>query len=201
MGARAVEEGLVRREVLEMKVEKVWKFKEAMYGVGEEGEQNDTKKDHDMAKKAAAESVVLLKNDNAALPMKKETKIFLTGPLADSLAPLCGGWTFHWQGPRSDDEGFEALCGGSDYCSTIEEGMTRKFDVIEMEFSSDVVADAVSVNPDAVVVAIGENPYAEKVRMEDICEDFGPLRNQPFSRLAALAAGRYSILTSTIISI
>ena len=116
MGARAVEEGLVKREVLEMKVEKVWKFKEAMYGVGEEGEQNDTKKDYDMAKRAAAESVVLLKNDNATLPMKKETKIFLTGPLADSLAPLCGGWTFHWQGPRSDDEGFEALCGGSDYC-------------------------------------------------------------------------------------
>ena len=168
MGARAVEEGLVKRETLERKVEKVWKFKEAMYGVEEKEKnapENDPAKDIEMAKRAAAESVVLLKNDNATLPMPKETGIFLTGPLADSLASLCGGWTFHWQGPNRDDEGFKTLCSnGTNFCSTIEDGLMQKFDVVETEFSSDQVADAVSLNPDAIVVAIGEEPYAEKVR-------------------------------------
>jgi len=166
MGTKAVEEGRVSRATLERKAEKVLQFKHSMYedaGRRTDAEEIDITEDVMNSKRAAAESVILLKNDNRTLPLKKETKIFLTGPVADSLASLCGGWTFHWQGANSDDHGFKTLCEqGYDFCSTVEQGMMKNFDVVETEFTSDPISDAVSVNPDVVVVAIGEEPYTEK---------------------------------------
>jgi beta-glucosidase len=56
----------------------------------------------DVAYNAAAESITLLKNNNAILPLNKNEKILLTGPTANSMKYLNGGWSYNWQGENSD---------------------------------------------------------------------------------------------------
>ncbi|PZX92381.1 beta-glucosidase [Flavobacterium aquariorum] len=51
---------------------------------------------------AAAESITLLKNNNAVLPLNKSEKVLLTGPTANSMKYLNGGWSYNWQGENSD---------------------------------------------------------------------------------------------------
>ncbi len=55
----------------------------------------------DAAYNAAAESITLLKN-NAVLPLNKADKILVTGPTANSMKNLNGGWSYNWQGENSD---------------------------------------------------------------------------------------------------
>jgi beta-glucosidase len=52
---------------------------------------------------AAAESITLLKNKNTILPCKNEKKILVTGPTANSMVSLNGGWTYTWQGEKTDE--------------------------------------------------------------------------------------------------
>lgn len=54
------------------------------------------------ARQAAEESMVLLKNDDNILPIKPGTKILVTGPTANSMRTLNGGWTYTWQGHATD---------------------------------------------------------------------------------------------------
>jgi beta-glucosidase len=56
----------------------------------------------DVAYNAAAESITLLKNNNAILPLNKKEKVLLTGPTANSMKYLNGGWSYNWQGENSD---------------------------------------------------------------------------------------------------
>lgn len=56
-----------------------------------------------VALKAAEESLVLLKNDDAVLPLTKGKKILLTGPNANSMRSLNGGWSYSWQGDKADE--------------------------------------------------------------------------------------------------
>ncbi|MBW4361979.1 glycoside hydrolase family 3 N-terminal domain-containing protein [Flavobacterium taihuense] len=56
----------------------------------------------DVAYNAAAESITLLKNNNATLPLDKNEKVLLTGPTANSMKYLNGGWSYNWQGDNSD---------------------------------------------------------------------------------------------------
>jgi beta-glucosidase len=56
----------------------------------------------DVAYNAAAESITLLKNNNSILPLNKNEKVLLTGPTANSMKYLNGGWSYNWQGENSD---------------------------------------------------------------------------------------------------
>ncbi|HEU4791793.1 MAG TPA: glycoside hydrolase family 3 C-terminal domain-containing protein, partial [Flavobacterium sp.] len=56
----------------------------------------------DVAYNAASESITLLKNNNAVLPLNKNEKVLLTGPTANSMKYLNGGWSYNWQGENSD---------------------------------------------------------------------------------------------------
>lgn len=56
----------------------------------------------DIAYDAAAESITLLKNANGILPLDKNEKILVTGPTANSMKSLNGGWTYTWQGENAD---------------------------------------------------------------------------------------------------
>jgi beta-glucosidase len=56
----------------------------------------------DVAYNAAAESITLLKNNNAVLPLNRNEKVLLTGPTANSMKYLNGGWSYNWQGENSD---------------------------------------------------------------------------------------------------
>lgn len=51
---------------------------------------------------AARESIILAKNENNILPLKKNKRIFVTGPTANKLSPLNGGWTITWQGNEEE---------------------------------------------------------------------------------------------------
>lgn len=74
-----------------------------------------------VALQAAEESEVLLKNENSLLPLKKGTRILLTGPNANSMRCLNGGWSYTWQGERAD----EPQCTAQ--YNTILEALQNKF--------------------------------------------------------------------------
>src|SRR6185437_11097293 len=51
---------------------------------------------------AAQEAITLLKNNNNILPLKKDMKVLVTGPTANTMRALNGGWSYNWQGTLSD---------------------------------------------------------------------------------------------------
>lgn len=119
---------------------------------------------------ATVESMVLLKNDNAVLPLKKGTKILVTGPNADSMRSLNGGWSYSWQGDRAEEftghfntilEALRAEFGASNvtYCPGVEYvgGWNWKGDKVT---GLDAVYKA-ALQADVVVACVGENSYCE----------------------------------------
>ncbi len=65
-----------------------------------------------MARKAAAESQVLLKNTGNLLPLKKNAKIYVAGSVADNVGNQTGGWTLTWQGQSGDIPGGTSILAG-----------------------------------------------------------------------------------------
>ncbi len=55
------------------------------------------------AQKTAEESIILLKNENSILPLHKGQKVLVTGPSANTMRSLNGGWSYSWQGERTDE--------------------------------------------------------------------------------------------------
>lgn len=106
----------------------------------------------ELAKRLVEKSLVLLKNDGNLLPLKKGQKIFVTGPAMNDVGLQCGGWGLTWQG-QLDEDNDRALKG-----TTILEGLqsyTQKQN-IEMITDKNRAEEA-----DAVILALGEIPYAE----------------------------------------
>jgi beta-glucosidase len=104
-----------------------------------------------VAREAVRKSLVLLKNDSAALPLKKTEKIGVVGPWANAMGAQCGGWTIGWQGlysytPTSVGGGQTILQGLQQYSST--------------NVVSDPQGNSLS-SVDKIVLVIGEAPYAE----------------------------------------
>lgn len=103
---QCVREGLVSTARLDDAVRRILRVKAAMglfaAGRAYPDPQASTffaAKGHGEANLAAAqESIILLKNDGATLPLAKDKKILVTGPTADMLSVLNGGWTITWQG-------------------------------------------------------------------------------------------------------
>lgn len=124
------------------------------------------------ALRAAEESEVLLKNDGNLLPLKQGTKILLTGPNANSMRCLNGGWSYSWQGHRADEFAgayntiYEALCNkfGKDNI-TYEPGVTYapyKNDNWWEENAPEIdKAVAAAASADVIIACIGENSYCE----------------------------------------
>ena len=125
-----------------------------------------------VALQAAEESEVLLKNENNVLPIKKGKKILLTGPNANSMRCLNGGWSYSWQGHRADECAqayntiYEALCNKYGKENIIyEPGVTYapyKNDNW-WEENTPEIGKAVSTasRADVIVACIGENSYCE----------------------------------------
>jgi beta-glucosidase len=119
----------------------------------------------------AAESITLLKNDNNILPISKNAKVLVTGPNANSMRCLNGGWSYTWQGEKTD---FYAK-----QYNTILEAVTNKFGKENVKyvqgvsyneawgkFNEDSLLDVdaavkAAADVDYILLCIGENSYTE----------------------------------------
>ncbi|MBS0566119.1 MAG: glycoside hydrolase family 3 C-terminal domain-containing protein, partial [Proteobacteria bacterium] len=107
----------------------------------------------DLARRAVRESLVLLKNNDAVLPLKRSAKILVVGKSANSLRNQSGGWTLDWQGMKNRNADF--LIG-----DTILAGIRETAGEANVVF--DKTATKAKVESfDAVIAVIGELPYAE----------------------------------------
>jgi beta-glucosidase len=127
--------------------------------------------DHkDIALKAAEESEVLLKNHNNILPLAKGKKILVTGPNANSMRCLNGGWSYSWQGHLADrfageyNTIYEAISNkfGAENV-TLEQGVTYVDEGSYEEENAPEIDKAVAAaaGADIIVACIGENSYCE----------------------------------------
>jgi beta-glucosidase len=132
--------------------------------------------------RAAEESIVLLKNEDNILPLKGNhnsqfstlnsqfKKLLLTGPNANQMRCLHGGWSYTWQGSKAEDLSdkyntiYEALCNKYGKENIIlEQGVTYDenkayYDENEPEIDKAVAAAA---QADIIIACIGENSYTE----------------------------------------
>ncbi len=124
----------------------------------------------ELAYRAAVESEVLLKN-NGILPLKKDLRILLTGPNANSMRTLNGGWSYTWQGHGASKPEF------TQKYNTIYEALSEKFDNLtyvpgveyhldgtDWQYDEDTgIKEAVRAarRCEVIIACIGENSYCE----------------------------------------
>ncbi|TMQ86510.1 beta-glucosidase [Actinomadura soli] len=103
-----------------------------------------------LARRAVAESQVLLKNDGDVLPLEDDDKIFVAGRSADDIGMQSGGWTITWQGrPGPITPG-----------TTILDGIRKAVDPsAAVAYSRD--GKGIDRSYDAAIAVVGEEPYAE----------------------------------------
>ena len=120
--------------------------------------------------KAAEESEVLLKNEGNILPLDKGKKILLTGPNANQMRCLHGGWSYTWQGSKAEDLSekyntiYEALCNKYGKENIIlEQGVTYDEDKAYYDEHEPQIEKAVAAaaQADVIIACIGENSYTE----------------------------------------
>ena len=110
---------------------------------------------------AARESIVLAKNDHNILPLKKDARILVTGPTANLLSVLNGGWTFTWQG---DDESLYPTDK-----LTVLKALQKKSTGKVTYVGGTAFADRIDIkkavesakNQDIIILCLGEKPYTE----------------------------------------
>jgi beta-glucosidase len=127
--------------------------------------------EHEAAAKAAAdEAITLLKNEEHLLPLPASARILVTGPNAHSMRTLNGGWSYSWQGEKTEEFAekyntiYEALqnrfgVGNVRY----EPGVTYRMDGEYYEENPPEIAKAVAAaaGVDCIVLCVGENSYCE----------------------------------------
>lgn len=171
-----VEEGKVSMERIDDAVRRILRLKlrlnlfEKPYYSLEDYPQFACQEHADAALQAAEESMVLLKNNNSLLPIAKGKKVLLTGPNANSMRTLNGGWSYTWQGSNADHL--------SKQYNTILEALQNKLGAANVVYEPGVTyndrgqwwqenepqiqkAVAAARGVDYIIACIGENSYCE----------------------------------------
>jgi len=102
----------------------------------------------EVARDAVRKSLVVLKNDKQILPLKKEMRVHVCGLRADNMGIQCGGWSVGWRGRRGD------ITPGT----TIRQAIEKVVGAARLDYSENAAG---AEKADAVVVVVGEDPYAE----------------------------------------
>jgi beta-glucosidase len=145
-----------------------------------------------LARQAVRESLVLLKNDNKALPIDKNAAtIFVAGRGADSVGMQCGGWTISWQG----DEDL-SIKGSTSILSALQASVSPETNV---QYDR---AGHFNGQADVGIVVVGEAPYAEgegdqeslELSDEDI-QAINTVRPQVDKLVVVLLSGRPMVIT------
>lgn len=124
-----------------------------------------------MAYEAAAEAITLLKNKDSVLPLSKKAKVLVCGPNANSMRTLNGGWTYSWQGEKTDRfaqnyntilEAIQNEIGLNNvkYFPGVSYVHDGKYFEDKPDQFNETLAAAKTV--DAVILCLGENTYTEK---------------------------------------
>ncbi|MCX6234363.1 MAG: glycoside hydrolase family 3 C-terminal domain-containing protein [Bacteroidetes bacterium] len=124
-----------------------------------------------LALDAALESITLLKNDDQTLPLKKNIKVLVSGPNANWMRPMNGGWSYSWQGEKTDEfaqeyftflEAIENKIGKDKV--TFVEGVSYDMQGPYYQEKDLDISDAVRVakGVDCIILFLGENSYCEK---------------------------------------
>lgn len=157
-----VNEGKVSRERVDDAVRRILRVKfeaglfEETVGAKREAEligEFGGEENRAVAREAVRKSLVLLKNDNvggktAMEALGSSKNILVAGRKADDIGVQCGGWTISWQGGKGD------ITGGTTLLTALQNAADGK----NIVYSED---GKVSADTDAVIVAVGEDPYAE----------------------------------------
>jgi beta-glucosidase len=101
-----------------------------------------------VAREAVRRSLVVLKNERGTLPLRKEARVHVCGSRADEVGVQCGGWSVGWRGHR----------GNPTPGTTIRQAIAEVVGPARLDFSKDAAG---AERADAVVVVVGEDPYAE----------------------------------------
>ena len=113
---------------------------------------------------AATEAITLLKNNNNILPLKKDIKVLVTGPTANTMRSLDGGWSYTWQGEQSD-----AFAAGK---NTILAAIQQKIGKDNVSYEPGAAFDSLenvkaavkaAEKADVIVLCLGELSYTENV--------------------------------------
>jgi beta-glucosidase len=148
-----------------------------------------------VAREAVRQSLVLLKNDNKALPISKQlTRVHVAGKNADDLGNQCGGWTVAWQG-QSGAFG----PGGTTILQAIKQTVSPKTQVTYAKDGSG------AAGADLGIVVVGETPYAEmmgdRTDLTLSAEDLAAIANvkaQGIPVVVVLVSGRPMIIESAL---
>ncbi|MEM8695464.1 MAG: exo 1,3/1,4-beta-D-glucan glucohydrolase [Pseudomonadota bacterium] len=144
-----------------------------------------------VAREAVRQSLVLLKNENDALPLRAGQHILVTGDGADNAMKQSGGWTLTWQGTGltpDDFPGATTIWQGLDHAADRHGATTELSETGEFDH-----------RPDVAIVVFGENPYAEfqgdidDVAFRDTANSLELLRNlrgQGIATVAIFLSGR-----------
>lgn len=152
----AVNEGSVEMTRIDDAVTRILNVKKSM-GLLDSAYANDrslistvgSAEHREIARQAVRESLVMLKNDGT-LPLAKDlSKIVVTGRGADNVGMQCGGWSIAWQGGMGD------ITPGTSILEGVQEMVSSETQVIHSLTGSDISG------ADAVIVVVGESPYAE----------------------------------------
>lgn len=148
----------------------------------------------ELAREAVAKSLVLLKNENAALPIAKDTGlVFVAGTFANDIGVQCGGWTIEWQGKSG------SITAGTTIADAIE--ATAAGEVRFNRFGNFESAQ----KADVAIVVVGEKPYAEgrgdnanPALSENDIELIQRVREQAEKVVVIIISGRPLVITEAL---